>query len=258
MHPLPSPLAGLHGYAAESLALFRRMQVRPNAARRKLIQRTIVDLKYHGFWDELDLLYFFAAHTSQAALLNWKGQAQFDGVLSPSPVWWEVDQGFSRLYDQSEINTSWNAVSHGVNYQLGDASFSVWTWGGGSTFPGGVVESGSYAGSYLKLTPRDSGIASAAACNMDLTPNTGITVDERDGLWTVQRVSAGNANAFIRRNAVDVGAANARPAQLSPGAVTLVNGTGGVRFFALGKSRTAAREALFYSIIAAYMAAVDA
>lgn len=258
MHPLPSPLAGLHGYAAESLALFRRMAVRPNAARRKLIQRTIIELKVAGFWDELDLLYFFAADAQQAALLNWKGQAQFDGTLSPSPVQWFVDQGFGRLYDSSAIFTGWNAVAHGVNYQLADASFSVWTWGAGSSFPGGLVETGGQSGSYLKLPPIDSGISPVAGINMDLAVNAGITVPERDGLWTVQRTVGGSAPATIRRNGLAAGGTSSRPAQLATAQVSLINGNNGVRFFALGKSRSIEREAEFFSIIAAYMAAVDA
>ena len=38
----------------------------------RLIDKAIGQLKMAGVWGKLDALYLLAAHTSQAALVNWK------------------------------------------------------------------------------------------------------------------------------------------------------------------------------------------
>jgi len=62
----------LGNYEAEALALFDRMTVRPDTDHRAAINTLIATLKVSGIWDKLDGLYLLAAHTQQAALLNWK------------------------------------------------------------------------------------------------------------------------------------------------------------------------------------------
>lgn len=80
-------------YEAETLALFDRMAVRPDTLHRTAINNLIKALKTNGVWAKLDSLYLLAAHTSQAALLNWKGNAR-NLIAYNSPVF-TPDQGFA-------------------------------------------------------------------------------------------------------------------------------------------------------------------
>ncbi len=50
------------------------------------IDRTVVDLKAAGIWDELDLLYCFASHDEQSALLNWMNPGSNSGTATNAPV----------------------------------------------------------------------------------------------------------------------------------------------------------------------------
>lgn len=59
----------------DAQALFRRMTTPPDLARKRLISSTIRALKRKGIWQRVALLYFYAAHTQQAALLNWRADA---------------------------------------------------------------------------------------------------------------------------------------------------------------------------------------
>jgi hypothetical protein len=63
-------------YETETLALFNRMTVRPDANNRTAINSLIKALKTSGIWAKLDGLYLLAAHTPQAGLLNWKADAR--------------------------------------------------------------------------------------------------------------------------------------------------------------------------------------
>lgn len=65
------PVYEIYEAQAETDALVARMEIAPSAARKKLIDDLIVELKSWGIWQKLDLLYILAAHDAQAARLNW-------------------------------------------------------------------------------------------------------------------------------------------------------------------------------------------
>lgn len=119
-------LAG--NYDSEALALFDRMDVRPDANRRAAINGLIVALKSAGVWTKLDSLHVFAAHTPQAALVNWR--AATDATSENSPTFtpsagFKGDGATSRIVTNMPSNTL-------LQHQANSASFGVWVYEGDS------------------------------------------------------------------------------------------------------------------------------
>jgi hypothetical protein len=79
-------------YSSGAAALFGRMTVQPDATRRALINDLFIALENAGILDKLDALWMLAAHTEQAAKLNWIGDRyNLTAVNSPT---FNVDAGF--------------------------------------------------------------------------------------------------------------------------------------------------------------------
>ena len=70
--PETSLVVDLEGpaYEAESAAYFAAMAVAPDAARKAIIDALVVAIKAAGIWEKITALYLFAAHDSQAGLVN--------------------------------------------------------------------------------------------------------------------------------------------------------------------------------------------
>ncbi len=108
-------------YETETLDLFDRMSVRPDFDHRLAINTLIKALKDYDLWDRLDGLYLFAAHTQQAALLNWRRDAANMTAVN-SPVF-TADVGFTGDGATSYLtNTSADAVNTGPT----DIATSLW------------------------------------------------------------------------------------------------------------------------------------
>lgn len=97
-------------YCAEALALFARMTVQPDVARKRLINSTIVSMKVAGLWSEskFDGLYIFAAHDAQAARLNWLGS---DSISVPGSPTFTANRGY-----QGNGSSSYLQANPGVTY----------------------------------------------------------------------------------------------------------------------------------------------
>lgn len=81
------------GNEAETDALIARMTTAPDATREGHINDLVAALKTAGVWSKLGVLYVYAAHTSQAALLNWVDDGTLDGVNNNSMTF-TTDEGF--------------------------------------------------------------------------------------------------------------------------------------------------------------------
>jgi hypothetical protein len=103
-----------------SLAIFAAMDVQPDAARMAIIDTFIRALVAAGVWDLLDVLYVFAAHTEQAALLNWINPGPFDGMAVNAPTF-TVDEGFTGNGSTAYIDTGFNPTTAGGNYVMNSA-----------------------------------------------------------------------------------------------------------------------------------------
>lgn len=113
-------------YDAATVALLAAMAVQPDATRAELIDDTIIALKAAGIWDELDRLWVMAAHTEQAALLNWLNPAAGNLIAVNAPTF-TVDQGHAGNGTTSYLNTQFKPSTDGVNYTLNDASFGLYS-----------------------------------------------------------------------------------------------------------------------------------
>ena len=112
-------------YESESLALFNRMTVRPDTDHRSAINTLILTLKNTGVWTKLDSLYLFAAHTLQAALLNWVSTSRNLTVYN-SPIF-TADQGIAGDGISGYLRTSSAFNGAGLKMAQGDESLGLWT-----------------------------------------------------------------------------------------------------------------------------------
>lgn len=111
-------------YDADAVTLFAAMSSQPDSTRKQLISDTIASLKSAGIWDELDELWFLAAHDSQAALLGWKRYKDLTAVNAPT---FETDRGYTGNGTTSYLSTNFVPSTDGVQYTLNDASFGVYS-----------------------------------------------------------------------------------------------------------------------------------
>lgn len=118
----PSKLIQVYGSPAEKL--ISRMAVRPSDIRQEVIEGLISDLLRCGVWGKLDALYVFAAHSVQAARLNWKSSVVTDASSVNSPVF-TVDRGFTGDGGAAWIDTN-TTPSEYVQYKASDATLGVY------------------------------------------------------------------------------------------------------------------------------------
>lgn len=121
-------------YVAEAVTLFSAMNAvgsMPSAVRKAAINNLIVALKNCGVWSKLDRLWIAAAHTEQAARLNWINPAIDPLVnVSGNNIRFNRDRGFdtfpyasgsgARLQNQTALGSL-------SNYSRDSAHFSVWS-----------------------------------------------------------------------------------------------------------------------------------
>lgn len=171
-------------YDPDAMALFARMTVQPNDARKLLISTTITNLKNAGFWSKLDLLYLTAAHDAQSSRLNWKQNAfDLNAIASPTFV---ADRGYTSDGSSSYLTTNWSPGTGGpYNYTLNDASAGSWAntdLGSGTTVDFGYINA--------FIRPRAAGNFIQTRCN-DTVNMSGVTsVVTAIGMTSVSRNNA--------------------------------------------------------------------
>lgn len=115
----------LSPFCAEAIALFDAMEVKPPRARMLSINALIVALIDAGVWAKLDVFDVFAAHSEQAAMLNWKSP----GTQDPTNVGgasFEADRGVTGNGSTSYVNANFNPSSGSHQYVRNSASFGGW------------------------------------------------------------------------------------------------------------------------------------
>jgi len=250
---------------AETDALVARMTVAPSAARKTLIDNVIVALKNAGIWTDLDLLYVFAAHDAQAAILNWKA-ATFPIVSMLVPVF-TVDRGYDFDGTTQYLRTTFIPSTNGVNYTINSASAFIWcrdNVAGGS----GVISLGAQGAASarsLKINPRHTANQFFIALNSDTTAQIGAVTDSI-GLTHIERSSS--ANVTVYKNGVnsvtsalvstgtpqveiDLGALNAN------GTITGFDSRA-LAVMGLGKALGDTKATALYNALSTYLSAIGA
>lgn len=107
----------------ETQALIARMTTKPSQARIVLIDALITSLMDGGVWTKLDALYLTAAHTAQAAQLNWKSS---NFTLTPvNDPTFTTDRGYAGNATSSYLNTNYTITTDG-SFAQNNGSLGVW------------------------------------------------------------------------------------------------------------------------------------
>lgn len=225
-----------------------------DGARQTLVNNTIVALKDAGIWDELDLLYFTAAHAQAAAYDNWKNPAAFLLTPTAAPAF-VANRGFTGNGTTSYLGTGYTPSTNGVKWLQSDAS--VWSWsvtdvastspdaGAGVTYVGAVNPRSATNTIDAQLNRATAVLTAAMASSV--------------GMSGVTR-SAGPSE-HIWKNGVSVAAGTEGPSGRPTGEFRLCGrapssfSTRQVAFAAAG-SAIAGKELAFYNIVRAYMTGV--
>jgi hypothetical protein len=106
--------------------LLAAMTQQPFDPRKQAIDDLVTGLKTAGVWAKLDLLYLLAAHTEQAARLNWKAPASFACINVGAGPTFVADRGFTGNGSSTALNTQYTPATHGS--QFAQDSASMWVW----------------------------------------------------------------------------------------------------------------------------------
>ena len=101
------------------------MTVQPDATRKSLINTAIVGLQAAGLWTKCDALYVVAAHTEQAAQLNWKvpGTRTLTKVNTPT---FTVDRGYTGNGSNTGIHSNVNVAIYASAYTQNSCHIACW------------------------------------------------------------------------------------------------------------------------------------
>lgn len=261
----PALTASLRARDGDAARLIDRMTVKPPPGRAALIDQTIRRLKSHGIWQKLDVLWVMAAHDSQAARLNWKGNSSFDLTAVNSPTF-TADRGYAGNGSTSYLNTNWVPSSSAVRYVQNDAMVFQYLNAGDDTVSDARVPTGTFgATGDVYVLPRAPAGGTRHRLNATGSQNVG-SVSTGMGFTCGQRTSS-TANEIFR-NGASLGTASQASSGL-PNVAPFICGanSGGslifptndrVAFCGYGASLTAPQQAAFYAIVYGHMRAVGA
>lgn len=169
-------------YEPEALALFARMDVQPDRARKGLINKLIKSLKSAEVWAKIDGLYILAAHDSQAARLNWKS-VNFTLTAVNNPVF-TVDRGYQGNGSSQYLSTGYNFSGSGGVFTQNSGTLGVWTR------TTDAVGGYSMGNGQNALAPwSSSGSTTRGAINAGSFNNFG-AVPDAPGLYTLSRTAS--------------------------------------------------------------------
>lgn len=242
----------------DAVTLINRMTAPPTRRRADQISETIRRLKDVHIWPKLDLVQFLAAHTSQAALLNWKSTS-FTGSVVNAPTF-VADTGYTTNGTNNYVSTGYDQATAGNLFVRDSAYFGIWLMDDTAS---NAAVAGFYDGTDGVTITHDDGTGNHLAggrinqaANSAGANNSGAG----RGLWGISR-SAGSVGA-VRRNGVDrVTVSVASVAVNSGNALRLGSITAAIfaaRTFGgafAGQNLTAAEEVLLYTITRDYMLA---
>lgn len=241
-------------------ALLARMDVVPDAAQVKNIDKLIKDLKAGGVWDKLGILHVLAAHDSQAARLNWK-ENTFNVSEVNSPIFTPM-KGFTGKIG-SYLRVTANDVPFNTvpGYTRDDCHLSSWEFASLSGNAPAIGYSQAGAGTARAMI---YGRNSGGSANVWLNENvgTGASVVDSIGL-TLGTRSLGSDNVRTYKNGQPLGSYNAPTTGDAMGILYLARDGNGVNssqrsmsFASIGAGLTAAEVLSLYNALNTYMTAI--
>lgn len=242
-------------YDSATVALLAAMTTQPSAARATVIDTAIKALKSNGLWAKMGLLYVIAAHSSQAATLNWltPGTATLTLVNSPT---FTTDRGIAS--DGSTSYASGPLLTAVPLYTQNACHAGVWSVNGGTQGTNALL--GAAANNNLQIITNDAtgGVQGGlnAATSMAVTTDT-LTFGHSVGVRT------GAAAQAMFRNGGNKGTSAATSAAVAAAAVQISKSRAGGAFQTaqcalahLGDQLSDSDVANLYTIFRTYMTAV--
>lgn len=242
----------------DAATLVAAMVATPTNTRQALINDYIAALDAAGVWDKLDILYVIAAHSEQAARLNWKAPASFAATNVGAGPTFVANRGITGNGSSTAWNTGWTAGTHGVNFVQDNAS--MWVWCNTN-----VAENMSDFGAAIThnsfIRSRSAGNAISYTLNGATTSTPAIATSV--GMTGISRADGTNQQAW--KNGVASGAAAAGASTGLPGAAFRIGGrandhwsTKQVALAAAGAALSVQEVADFYAATLTYMQGVGA
>jgi len=163
----------------------------PNSSQQVKQNQLVLDLKAGGIWTKLDVLYIFANNGGQDfGTLNWKAPTLNQSTLINSPTF-TTNQGFQGNGTSSYIDTSFNAVTQGVNYVQNDASRYLYLYTASGT---GALDGKSVA-SINNMTRASTGNQRINQGTIGLTGGS-FDFTATQGMKSIHRTSSTNVELF--------------------------------------------------------------
>ena len=247
------------GFTPQALALFARMSPTPSPSRKVLINQTIAALIGAGVWTKLSMLKVQAAHSSQAALLNWVSTSYPSSTVN-SPTF-TTDRGYAGDGVSSYVASGY-VPSADSNWTSTDHSFGrvLNTFAGGYDF--GLFDNGASKYAYVNtsglgtsVTVGDSGytgtsqtISGQTHVTASRVSDSGYVLYSNGAFLATETVSGGSASSIeMRIGSVEV--TYGGPSAYSASRVSAVY---------VGKGLTSGEALALYTALQNYMTGVGA
>lgn len=249
----PVAVAPAPAVRAETAALLARMTPPAPPQRASVIDALIAALVDAGIWSRIDRLLLFAAHSPQAALLDWKGggDAGFGGG-APRHI---ADRGYWVDGHDDWIDPGFVPAA-AVQFQRSSAMLGIW---GRKSDRNPASPVGTITGTTISLNPRASSDVSAGRLNGSAVV-TGGTVTTGYGLVVVDRPGSGTLRHFIdgvlKGENTNASASNPASVQVGIGRANAVTVDGQFCAFVAGGTLTAAQHAVLHQALRRYMDAL--
>lgn len=177
------------GLDTDAILLIDRMLIDPSAARRALINSTVVALKAASLWTA-GLIYFPAAHDSQAGLLCWNNSTY--NATTAGTVTFATDGGYKGDGSTGylNLNVAWNAIPNGFGQDAGTIAVRETLNLNDDTFSLGALSS-------ANLLLRSRGSANTAAGRVNSTSNSAPANTDSRKLVAATRTSSVNTDTYI-------------------------------------------------------------
>jgi lysophospholipase L1-like esterase len=181
----------------EVSAIIARMSSAPPAANSLAIYGLVSTLKLAGIWSRLDSFQVYAAHTSQAALLDWKRSA-ISATLhgATTPVHYPNNHFYS-AGSPAYLNTKFNPAAASQLYAQNDASWGYYHSVGNlsSNYSGAFQGSTTNRVLFVNNTPT---IQISANDTADRGGSTVSGYGRNHGLCSVSRTGATTVTSYVR------------------------------------------------------------
>ena len=238
-------------YEAEATALFARFSSDPGTTRKNAINTCIASLKSAGVWSKLDALWVFAAHDSQASLLNWVSTSHAMG-LDGSPTF-TADAGYSCTGGGNFLRTTSNVDTFTL-FAQNSAHLSMWVTN--NVVGACAIRYDTVAGS--NIYPRYHG--NAAYLRVNDSPETSSIAASTDssGFWLGNRSSSTAREAY--KNGSSIGTYGSVSSVAPPAERMLITGESStaidVACASVGSSLTSGEVTSFYNAMNTLKAAI--